>query len=193
MSKRSHGVLVCLVVVLISILGLGSRPAAAQATISIVKDDAPDPVLAGANLTYTITATATGVDLEDATVTDPLPAGTAFVSLSAPAGWSCSTPAAGTAGTVSCTEAPMPAGSAVFTLVVQVSAALAEGTVLTNQVDFAGTSGGRPTNSSGTATTLVVRPVDAVAVPALGPLGLVTLAVLLAMAGAGLSRRRRIV
>ena len=192
MSKRFHGVLVFLVVALSSVLGLDSRPAAAQATISIVKADSPDPVLAGASLTYTITATAAGVDLEDATVTDPLPAGTAFVSLSAPAGWSCSTPATGTAGTVSCTEAPMPAGSAVFTLAVQVGATLAEGTVLTNQVDFAATSGGRPMSASGTAATLVVRPVDAVAVPALDTLGLVTLAVLLAVAGAGLLRRRGI-
>lgn len=158
MTKRFPAVPAVFAVALLFVLGPGSRPAAAQAGVSIVKAGAPDPVPAGASLTYTITATVTGVDLEDATVTDPLPAGTTFVSLAAPGGWSCSTPAVGSAGTVSCSEAPMPAGSAVFTLVVRVSSALAGGTVLTNQVDFAATSGGRTTTTTGSATTQVVAP-----------------------------------
>jgi len=148
-----------LVVALFAGLGPGAHPAAAQATVSVTKSDAPDPVLAGANLTYTITlSNGTGVDLEDASFTDVLPAGTTFVSLAPQASWVCSAPAVGATGTVSCSLAPAPAGDAVFTLVVQTSSTLLGGSSIVNQVNAVFTSGGRPGSASGSATTQVATP-----------------------------------
>ena len=103
------------------------------ADLSLTKTDAPDPVDAGQNLVYTITVSNEGPS-SAATVamTDPLPANTTFVSLGVPGGWSCTTPAVGAAGTVSCSIGSFPAGSAVFTLTVQVSAGAVSGSLLTN-------------------------------------------------------------
>ena len=46
--------------------------------------------------------------------------GTTFVSLAAPAGWTCTAPAVGASGTVSCTIPTLAVGNASFTLVVHV-------------------------------------------------------------------------
>ena len=55
--------------------------------------DAPDPVTAGSNLTYTFQLRNLGTDTApNASVTDVLPPGTTFVSATPPAGWSCVTP-----------------------------------------------------------------------------------------------------
>ena len=100
---------------------------------SILKSDSPDPVLAGGELTYTITATSEGVDpIASVEIQDELPAGTTFQSLVAAAGWTCVTPDVGTHGTVTCSIASMPSGDAVFTLVVEVSPDTAAGSVLAN-------------------------------------------------------------
>src|ERR1044072_5268650 len=103
------------------------------ANYSITKTDSPDPVDPGADLTYTITATNAGPSsVTDATVSDLLPAETTFVSLVEPAGWTCSRPAVGATGPVSCFNPSFAVGSAVFPLVVQVGAAVPGGTVITN-------------------------------------------------------------
>src|SRR2546426_11412345 len=68
----------------------------ASADLSVTKVDTPDPVNAGSHLTYTITVNNNGPDAAaDVTLSDALPAGIFFVSLSSESGWSCSTPAAG--------------------------------------------------------------------------------------------------
>jgi uncharacterized repeat protein (TIGR01451 family) len=130
---------------------------AASADLSVTKVDTPDPVTAGNNLTYTITvnnagpSTATTVALSDT-----LPAGTTFVSLSSPGGWSCTPPAVGAGGTVSCSIASLAVGNAVFTLTVNVGAGVATGTVITNTATVtAATSDPNTGNESGSATTTV--------------------------------------
>jgi uncharacterized repeat protein (TIGR01451 family) len=128
------------------------------ADLSVSKVDTPDPVSAGTNLTYTITLTNAGPNVADTvSLSDTLPAGTTFKSLTSPGGWSCTTPAVGSGGTVSCGIANMPVGSAIFTLTVQVDANVAHGTVLSNTAAVSSTtSDPTPGNQSATATTTVI-------------------------------------
>src|SRR4051794_39192741 len=64
----------------------------------------PDPVYAGDEISYTITVTNNALtDAPDFTLSDTLPAGTSFVSLSKPDGFSCDTSGA----TVSCGAAAL--------------------------------------------------------------------------------------
>ncbi|HWU51968.1 MAG TPA: ExeM/NucH family extracellular endonuclease, partial [Tahibacter sp.] len=84
--------------------------------LNVTVTDSPDPVVAGANLTYTITVGNAGPDpAAAATWNFILPAGLSFVSLPAVSGWSCTTPAVGAGGTVSCSHANLAVGSDVFT------------------------------------------------------------------------------
>jgi uncharacterized repeat protein (TIGR01451 family) len=131
MSRTAFGVLFSAFFALVA--GASSLAAQALADLSLTKEDAPDPVMAGSSLVYTITLTNEGPsDADSVTLSDPLPAGTTFQSLSQPAGWSCSTPAIGAGGTVSCSLATFTTGSSVFMLTVLVDSGVSVGTVLTN-------------------------------------------------------------
>jgi uncharacterized repeat protein (TIGR01451 family) len=153
----------------------------ASADFAVAVADAPDPVTAGSNLVYTIVVSSAGPsNAPSATLTDALPAGTTFVSLVTPAGWTCATPAAGAAGSVSCnTSVPFAPGSATFTLTVATSAALPSGTVLTDTAIVTSAADGNAANNSGSATT-VVRAAP-ITIPALGGKELALLALLLAV------------
>jgi uncharacterized repeat protein (TIGR01451 family) len=123
---------IVLVAAVLSLVTIGTAKAD-TADLSILKAGAPDPVAPGGTLVYSMTVNNEGPnDAVSAVLDDPLPAGTAFQSLVAPAGWSCSMPAVGSGGTVSCSAATFPVGSAAFTLEVQVGASVAAGTVLDN-------------------------------------------------------------
>jgi uncharacterized repeat protein (TIGR01451 family) len=134
---------------------------ATSANLSVTKTDSPDPVNAGGNLTYTITVNNAGPsNASTVSLSDTLPAGTTFVSLANP-GWSCTTPAVGATGTVSCSNASLGVGSAVFTLVVNVNPSTAAGTVLSNSATVTSTtSDPTPGNETGTATTTVAASAD---------------------------------
>ena len=88
--------------------------------LSLTINDARDPIQPGENIEYTLSVqnrggnTATSVALKDT-----LPPQTNFVSISGPAGWTITTPAAGGTGQVSATNTSVAAGSVhTFTLVV---------------------------------------------------------------------------
>jgi uncharacterized repeat protein (TIGR01451 family) len=105
------------------------------ADLGVTKSASPDTAAADADLTYTIQVTNAGPDSADsATLDDTIPIGTTFVSLSAPTGWTCTTPAAGGVGAVHCTDDVSFGVSAVrtFTLVVHVGASVAPGTFINN-------------------------------------------------------------
>jgi len=127
-----------------------------RADLAVSVTDSVDPVDAGANLTYTITVTNAGPSAaESISLADTLPAGTTFVSLSSPGGWSATTPAVGAGGTINASIANMPVGSAVFTLTVNVGY-LAHNTVLSNSATVTSTIvDPNPGNETGTATTTV--------------------------------------
>ena len=79
-------------------LALAAGEYSASTDLKVTKDDTPDPVNAGENITYTITVTNDGPgDASGVTLQDILPAGVIFVS-SAPTQGSCSEDS----GTVSC-------------------------------------------------------------------------------------------
>jgi uncharacterized repeat protein (TIGR01451 family) len=127
------------------------------ADIAVTKS-APSSAAAAANLTYTVAVANSGNSVASAVVLDDsVPANTTFVSLAAPAGWTCTTPAAGATGNIHCTVAALAAGaSASFSIVVSVNAATPVGTIITNTASATTTSPEPVTgNNSATATSTV--------------------------------------
>jgi uncharacterized repeat protein (TIGR01451 family) len=136
-----------------------------QADLAVTKSDTPDPVVAGTDLTYDISLKNLGPnDAVNASLTDATPANTTFVSFAQTGGpaFSCSTPAAGGTGTVSCTISIFAAGAtATFRLVVRVNASTPNGTTLSNTATATSdTFDPYPGNNSATATTKVIARAD---------------------------------
>jgi uncharacterized repeat protein (TIGR01451 family) len=94
------------------------------------------PALVGSKnlITYTLTVTNNGPDaVSNVTLTDKLPSSVTFQSLTAPQGWTVTTPAVGKGGTITATDsASLASGaSATFTLVVQ-ARPTTQGTVISD-------------------------------------------------------------
>jgi len=126
-----------------------------QSDFSMALAASPNPVNAGANLTWTMTATNNGPSTGiSATASLPLPPSTTFVSVSAPAGWSCITPSAGSNGTVACslTGTLNVSASAPFTVVSNVSSSLAAGSTIPATATISSPDDGFPQNDSATAS-----------------------------------------
>ncbi len=130
------------------------------ADMSVTDAGSPSPVAAGGNITYTQVVTNNGPSAADnATLATATPANSTFLSIAAPAGWSCITPAVGGTGSVVCTNADMAAlASATITLVVNVNGSTTNGTVISQAVSV-GSSVSDPVSSNNTAT--VSTPVGA--------------------------------
>jgi uncharacterized repeat protein (TIGR01451 family) len=131
------------------------------ADLSLTKTDAPDPVVAGNDVAYSMNLTnntgSGGGTAQNVTVADSVPAHTTFVLLTPPSGWSCTTPSAGGTGAISCTNPSVPlGGAATFTLVVHVDPGTPNDTVLTNTASVTSATGDQnPGNNTATATTTV--------------------------------------
>jgi Domain of unknown function DUF11/Thrombospondin type 3 repeat len=102
---------------------LGAYESAPSVDMSLTKTHSPEPVATGSNITYTITVTNNGPGMATApALADSTPSNTTFVSVSAPAGWACTTPAAGGTGAINCSAAGLAQGDpAVIVLVVNVN------------------------------------------------------------------------
>ncbi len=129
--------------------GQGSR-----ADLALTQTASPDPALPGSDLTWTIVVTNNGPDgAANATLDDALPAGSTFVSFSAPADWKTTTPAVGSAGTVTAASPTLASGAtATFTLVVRVDPAAPGGSTIRNTATVTSTTVD-PTSENNSATT----------------------------------------
>jgi uncharacterized repeat protein (TIGR01451 family) len=149
----------------LAIAAVCAAPAAAQtADLQVFKADSVDPIAAGGTQTYTITVINNGPDdAEFVTLDDTLPAGTTFLSLSSPAGWTCTTPAVGSGGTVDCSTDLLAAFTTpTFTLQVVFDSGLQDGTVVTNTATVsAETPEANPGDESGSTDSTVGTPTDA--------------------------------
>jgi len=111
-----------------------STPPAATGDMSISKDG-PSSAAPDTDVVYTINVINTGPDAaESVSVTDTLPGNLTFVSLGESGfDMSCTTPAAGANGTITCTADPFPANAtATLILTAHVPAGTPSGTTYTN-------------------------------------------------------------
>jgi uncharacterized repeat protein (TIGR01451 family) len=140
---------------------LSSPEVLAQADLAVMKN-APEFIGAGGNLTYTITVNNFGLGALNAELTDTLPGDTTFVSLIQNSGpvFSCTTPAVGAGGTVTCTAAIFASQAAAqFTLTVNVNSGAAVGTQYTNIATVSTTTSDvNDENNTSATTTTVIAP-----------------------------------
>jgi uncharacterized repeat protein (TIGR01451 family) len=114
--------------------------------------DEPDPVSAGAQLTYAITATNNGPsNASVVTLTTSIPTNTTFVGLDAPDGWTCTTPGVGDIGPITCTAPQVGLGNVTFTLRVRVKQGTPVGTTITLNTGIASATTD-PNSANNTAT-----------------------------------------
>ncbi len=126
-----------------------------QADLVLTKSDAPDPVVAGNSLIYTLTAINNGPgEATGVVLTDPLPGVLTLISSSPPGLCSSS------AGTVSCSLGTLAPGASLAIELTAAVSASASGT-LTNVATLLGQQADPvPANNTATALTTVGPPVD---------------------------------
>jgi len=143
--------------------GNGGTAVAPSADVAIVKNDGVASVAAGTNTSYAITVSNAGPDAAaNVAWNDALPPGTTCLSLAAPGGWACTTPAVGTGGAVSCSTPSLPAGaSAAATLTVNVDADASPGSVISNTATVSTiTADADPSNNAATDADTVTAAAD---------------------------------
>ncbi len=126
------------------------------ADLAVTMSAGSSTAFSGHPLSYTITVTNNGHDqAANVVVSDALPASLKFQSIASPAGWTCTTPAVGSSGSVSCTAATMDNGAAAqFALVV--SPSITSAAQITNTVTVASdTRDPNPDASNNTASASV--------------------------------------
>ena len=129
-------------------------PSVPQADLSLTISDAPDPVTGLQPLTYTlVVANAGPAAATSVTVTDTLPAAALFQSAGG-SGWSCTE----AGGTVTCTRATLPVGSAPSLTITVTAPPTAQ--ALLDSATVAGTEGDPVSgnNSDTEPTTVIAAP-----------------------------------
>lgn len=128
-------------------------PITTQADMSITKSG-PSLPTAGNNVTYTLSTANLGPsDAQTVSLSDTVPAGTTFVSLTAPAGWVCTTPLVGGTGAITCTQATVTAtATPSFTLVVHLSPSATNGSQLCDTASISAVTAD-PSNTNNSSQT----------------------------------------
>jgi endo-1,4-beta-xylanase len=119
----------------------------------------PGTVLSGHNVAYTITVNNKGpIDAANLTFTDTVSGSTTFQAFTAPTGWTCTAPAVGGTGQVSCTAPALTNGSsAQFTLTLNVACATPNGTTIGNTATVtSSTLNPNPTPQNSTSVNIAV-------------------------------------
>src|SRR5262249_864714 len=126
---------------------------AGAADLSVTMFANPSPVLSGSNLTHSITVSNAGPNAaQNVTLTDTVPAGTTFQSVTPAA---CSTPPLHGAGTITCGLGQVASGAkATFVVVVKVTAA--SGSVSNTVTVSSPTSDPNGANNSATTIANIV-------------------------------------
>jgi uncharacterized repeat protein (TIGR01451 family) len=137
---------------------------ATSSDLSLSMSVSPTPVFISSTLTYSIQVQNYGQASAPASsniLTDVLPSGATgvtFASISVPSGWSCTTPAVGSSGTVSCSiTSPMPAlpaAGSTATIAITVNAP-STATTLNNSATVSLSGDPNSANNSATAYTVV--------------------------------------
>ncbi len=127
-----------------------------QADLSVTLTDAPDPVIAGTNLTYT--AVITNIGPSDATgvvLTLPTPSNTSFVSGSVTGGGTCG----GSPVVCTVTGSMLPATSRTVSIVMLVAASAPEGSTISATATVTATSPdpNLANNTASTTTSVITR------------------------------------
>jgi uncharacterized repeat protein (TIGR01451 family) len=123
----------------------------AEADLGVTKTDSPDPVAVGATLTYTVAVTNSGPEMAtEVTLTDTLPAGVTFVSITTTQG-TCS----GT-GTLTCSLGMLGSGE-MATIAIEVTPT-APGVITNTASVSAATADPVPDNNTAAVTTVVSPP-----------------------------------
>ena len=134
----------------------------ASADLSVNKTG-PATANAGTNITYSITLTNNGPsNAANVSLNDAVPANTTFVSESQTTGptFSCTTPALGGTGTVTCTIASLTPGSSTFSITVHINPG-ATGAVISNTANTTSTTtDSNPGNNTSTALTTATGSAD---------------------------------
>lgn len=131
----------------------------AQADLGVVLVDAPDPVVAGTNLTLTATVTNAGpIPAAAVVLTLPIPAGTSYVSGTVAGGGTC----VATANIVCSLSNPLAVGAnQVVTVILAVSPSASNGSVIASSaVASSATVDPVTANNTANATTNVVTSAD---------------------------------
>jgi uncharacterized repeat protein (TIGR01451 family) len=133
-----------------------------SADLSITKSSSTTSAPVGSTFSYTIGLTNNGPDAAASVVmTDALPSSLLFRSIAAPGGFTCTTPAFRTSGTITCNAATLASGaSTAFTLVVEVAPG-ATGAIVNGVTIGSATSDPNGSNSSTSAPGIVTLPASA--------------------------------
>lgn len=125
-----------------------------------VTKTAPATVKASNNFSYTLQVTNNGPQsATNVVVSDPLPAGIVFQSISVPIGFSCTTPAVGSNGTVSCTNGISSfANGALANFTINVTAPASAISATNTARVQSDTSDPVASNNSAAQTTVVLAP-----------------------------------
>ncbi len=131
----------------------------AGADLAVTNSGLPAIVLPGGTITYTQTVTNNGpFDAVNAVFSENIPANTSFQSITPPPpGWTCTTPAVGGVGTITCNDPSVANGaSGTFTVVVAVGNGTPSGTQIVD-VDTitSGTTDPNLANNTATVVTTV--------------------------------------